>query len=102
MCFKYFRGSERAPQTQRSAHMKTSYVCHTLHRGVCMRARQRRRIMYPYTSYKKQLRGGRAFGAQRGGKKQQHMKAPLATPSKPTEINHIKTYYYFIKAHIHP
>ncbi len=41
-CFKYFRGSERAPQTQRTAHMKTSHVCHTRHHGVCMRARQRR------------------------------------------------------------
>ncbi len=48
MCFKYVRGSERALQTQRSAQMKTSYVCHQLHRGVRMRARQRRQIIPMY------------------------------------------------------
>ena len=39
MCFKYFRWSERAPQTQRTAHMKPSYVCHQLHRCMCTCAR---------------------------------------------------------------
>ncbi len=38
MCFKYFRGSERAPQTKRSAHMKTLHEFHQLHRGVSVHA----------------------------------------------------------------
>ena len=48
MCFKYFRWSERTPQMQRSANMKTSYVCHQLHRWVCTRARQRHHLISIY------------------------------------------------------
>ena len=48
MCFKYFRWSERTSQTQRSANMKTSYVCHQLHRWVCKQARQRHHFIPIY------------------------------------------------------
>ena len=66
MCFKYFRWSERAPQTQRGANMKSSHVCHQLHCGACVHAHvtwQYRQIIFTYTSHKQQLRGVRAFGA---------------------------------------
>ena len=75
MCFKYFRWSERTSQTQRSANMKTSYVCHQLHRWVCKHARQRHHIISILLHSNNSCEAC-VHSARCGEKKQQHMESP--------------------------